>query len=120
MAEVSHLRRILDYYRTRGFRVALDDMGAGYNSLLSLNELRPDFVKVDIELIRGVDADPFKARIAANMLELANRLEIPSIVEGIENAGEYRWVRDHGASYAQGFFFARPASVPPVPRYSGD
>ena len=120
VGEVSHLRSILDYYRSRGFRVALDDMGAGFNSLLSLNDLRPDFVKMDIELIRGVDADPFKARIASNMLDLANKLEIPSVVEGVENEGEYQWVREHGAHYAQGFFFARPAPVPPVPQVSGN
>lgn len=119
VSDIRHLRRILDYYRSQGFRVALDDMGAGFNSLVSLNDLRPDFVKVDIELIRGVDTDPFKARIAANMLDLANKLEIPSIVEGIENEGEYLWVREHGATYAQGYFFARPASVPPIPQGVG-
>ncbi len=117
VAEMGRLRRILDFYRREGFRVALDDMGAGFNSLVSLNDLRPDFVKVDTELTRDVDTDSFKARIAGNILDLSNQLDIPSVVEGIETEGEYRWVRDHGATYAQGFFFARPASTPAIPAY---
>ncbi len=53
-----HLRNILDFYRKSGFRVALDDLGAGYNSLNLLADLRPDFVKLDVGLIRDLDRDP--------------------------------------------------------------
>ncbi len=66
-----HLRTILDYYRNAGFKVALDDVGSGYSSLNLIHELRPDLLKLDMELIRGVDQDPYKARIVANLFEVA-------------------------------------------------
>jgi EAL domain-containing protein (putative c-di-GMP-specific phosphodiesterase class I) len=101
----THLRRILDYYREAGF------------SLLNLiHLLRPDILKLDLELIRDVDRDPYKARIAANLLNVATALGIEALAEGIETEGELAWVREHGACYAQGDLIARPAPPQPVPR----
>ncbi len=108
----AHLRRILDYYRGAGFRVALDDVGSGYSSLNLIHLLRPDVLKLDMELVRGVDADPYKARIAANLLNVATSLGIDALAEGIETQGELEWVRDHGAKYVQGFLIARPDALP--------
>ncbi len=107
-----HLRHILDYYRGAGFRIALDDVGAGYSSLNLIHLLRPDVVKLDRELVRDVDRDPYKARIAANLLDLANTLGIDALAEGIETEGELEWVQQHGAKYVQGFLIARPAPIP--------
>jgi EAL domain-containing protein (putative c-di-GMP-specific phosphodiesterase class I) len=109
------LYRTLKFYREAGFRIALDDLGAGYSSLSLLAELRPDFVKLDLALIREVDRDPYRARVAAKLLELARSLEVASVAEGIERPEQLDWVREHGADYAQGFLFARPASPPPIP-----
>lgn len=116
VADIEHLQKTVEHYRKIGFRVALDDLGAGFNSLTSLNELRPDFMKLDIDLIRNVDRDAYKARIADNLLDLADRLHIPSIVEGIETPGEFSWVRQHGAKFAQGYLFARPSEEPVKPK----
>ena len=113
--DVAHLRNILDYYRNGGFRVALDDLGAGYSSLNLMAELRPDFVKLDIGLVTGVDHDPYKASIAHKLIELAHELGIVVVAEGVETGEQWRWLADHGADYAQGYLFARPASPPPVP-----
>jgi EAL domain-containing protein (putative c-di-GMP-specific phosphodiesterase class I) len=107
-----HLRNILDYYRGAGFRVALDDVGAGYSSLNLIHELRPDLLKLDMELIRGVDLDPYKARIVANLLDVARALGIDTLAEGIETDGEREWVAAHGATYLQGFLIARPSASP--------
>jgi EAL domain-containing protein (putative c-di-GMP-specific phosphodiesterase class I) len=112
--DVPHLKEILDYYRASGFRVALDDVGSGYSSLNMLGQLRPDFIKLDRELISGVHHDAYRAVIAKKLLETAQELHIETIAEGIEEEGEYHWMRDHGADYAQGYFFARPAVVPPM------
>jgi EAL domain-containing protein (putative c-di-GMP-specific phosphodiesterase class I) len=117
-SDVAHLRRILAFYRDAGFRVALDDVGAGYSSLNLLHQLRPDFVKLDMELMRGVHADPYKAMIAAKLLELAHGLGIETVAEGIETAEELAWARDHGATYAQGYLLARP-SLEPVRAIAG-
>ncbi|MES2521409.1 MAG: EAL domain-containing protein [Gemmatimonadota bacterium] len=110
--DTDHLRRILDYYRNAGFRIALDDVGSGYSSLNLIHLLRPDILKLDMELVRGVDQDPYKARIAANLLDVANALGIETLAEGIETEGELEWTRAHGATYVQGFLLGRPAPAP--------
>jgi len=107
-----HLRTILDYYRNAGFKVALDDVGSGYSSLNLIHELRPDLLKLDMELIRGVDQDPYKARIVANLFDVASALGIDTLAEGIETEGELAWVTRHGATYVQGFLLGRPAAAP--------
>lgn len=106
--DLGHLRTVLDYYRTEGFRVALDDLGSGFSSLNLLHELRPDVVKLDMGLVRGVDADPVKSVIVAKLLEIARDLDIETVAEGVETVEEYRWIRDHGATYIQGYLVARP------------
>ena len=111
----THLKNILDYYRRGGFRVALDDLGSGYASLNLMTELRPDFVKLDIGLIKDVDHDPYKASITEKLIELAHELEVTVVAEGVETEEQWRWLADHGADYAQGYLFARPASPPPYP-----
>ncbi len=113
--DIRHLLNIVDFYRDAGFRIALDDLGAGYSSLSLLNNLRPDFVKLDIDLVRDVGADPYKARVAAKILEMANSLDVAVVAEGVESEEEWRWLDEHGADYLQGFLFARPGSPPPLP-----
>lgn len=115
VADLQHLRRILDFYRAEGFGVALDDLGAGYSSLNMLSELRPDYVKLDMGLLRNVHADPVRAMVASKILELARDLGIRSIGEGIETVEEFDWLAQAGADYAQGYLFARPANPPPLP-----
>jgi len=110
--DVFHLRGILNYYRSAGFGVALDDIGSGYSSLNLLHQLRPDYLKIDIDLIRGIDSDPYKALIAEKIFEIARELNILTIAEGVERQPELDWVRAHGATYAQGYLFARPAAAP--------
>ncbi|MFB6240883.1 MAG: EAL domain-containing protein, partial [Gemmatimonadota bacterium] len=78
-------------------------------SLTFLNRLQPDVVKLDMELIRDVDSTPYKAEVASQILELADRIGAESVAEGVESEEEWAWVRDHGATYASGFLFGRPA-----------
>lgn len=114
VGDVPHLKDILDYYRSCGFRVALDDVGSGYSGLNMLSQLRPDFIKLDRELISNVHEDSYKATIARKMLEAARELGIESIAEGIERDEEFHWLQTHGADYVQGYYFARPAAEPPM------
>ncbi len=113
VSDLSHLLGIARYYRQRGFRLALDDLGAGYASLDLLARLQPEYVKVDMGLTRGVDHDPWRGRVLGRLLELARELRVHSVVEGVETEAEWRWARDHGADFCQGFLFARPAPEPP-------
>ncbi len=110
------LMGIVTSYRRSGFRVALDDLGAGYGSLNLLSKLKPDVVKLDMKLIRDVDRDEYKAGITSTLLEMARKLGVTTVAEGIETPEELQWVRDHGVDLVQGYLIARPASPPPRPR----
>ena len=114
LPSLKHLQRIVEFYREEGFQVALDDVGAGYSSLNVLVQLKPDFVKLDIELVREVDRDPAKAIVARNLIETVGELGLCSVAKGIERPEELEWMREHGAPLAQGFLFARPAAPPPL------
>ena len=107
--DVMHLRGLLATYRDAGFRVALDDVGAGYSSLNRLHQLRPDFIKLDMDLVRGVDGDPYKALIARKTIEIATELGITTIAEGVETAGELEWAQQNGAAFVQGYATGRPS-----------
>ncbi len=91
---------------------ALDDYGSGYNSEKNLLELSPQFIKVDISIIRGIDADPNKQRIVSNIVGYAHERGMSIIAEGLETAAEVRTVLELGVDLLQGYFLARPAAVP--------
>ncbi|WP_456077673.1 EAL domain-containing protein [Hyalangium gracile] len=110
--DTRHLRSIIDFYRQAGFRVALDDLGAGHSSLNLIHQLRPDIIKLDMELIRNIHEDAYKASITQKLLEIAQKLNIRTVAEGIETPEELRWVRSHGVDYLQGYLIARPQSPP--------
>jgi EAL domain-containing protein (putative c-di-GMP-specific phosphodiesterase class I) len=112
VGDPDYLLDILRQYRQAGFQVALDDLGSGFASLNLLHQLRPDFIKLDIALVTGIDQDPFKGMLAGKIIEAARALDMTIIAEGIETAGEFAWLREHGAHLLQGFYLARPARDP--------
>ncbi len=118
ITRLEELLRILNSFREAGYRVALDDLGAGYSSLNLLAQIKPDFVKLDMGLIRDVDCDGYKSHVAAKVLELAHDLGVQSIVEGVEFEGEWQWALEHGADFAQGYLFGRPGPSPPASEFS--
>lgn len=110
----THLKGILAFYRNAGFGIALDDVGSGWSGLNLLHELRPDYVKIDMELIRDIHADPFRQTIVHHLLSIAESQRIHTIAEGIETAEEAAWLIARGVDYLQGYHFARPAPLPAV------
>lgn len=106
-----HLASILNYYREQGFQVALDDLGAGYSSLNLVHQLRPDYIKLDMAMVRDVHQDPYKAVVTAKLLELAHELNVETIAEGVETLEELAWLREAGATYVQGYLIGKPAPV---------
>lgn len=114
LPEIKHLKRLVQFYREEGFEVALDDVGSGYSSLNVLTALRPDYVKLDMELVRDVDRDKDKAIVAGKLLETVQELGLSTITEGVERLEELQWVTNRGANFAQGYLFAKPGTPPPV------
>ncbi|MDZ8106608.1 MAG: EAL domain-containing protein [Nostoc sp. DedQUE12a] len=110
--DLAHLKAVLQYYRDSGFLVALDDLGSGYSSLNLLHQLRPDFIKLDMQLIRDVHQDLYKASITEKLLEITEKLNIQTVAEGIECIEELNWLRERGATFGQGYLIAKPNAVP--------
>jgi len=104
-----HLRRIFETYKRYGFGTAIDDFGAGYSGLGLLAEFHPDYLKLDMQLIRDIDTTPAKQAIVRGIVATAREMSIEVIAEGIEREGEIGFLRDQGISLFQGYFFARPA-----------
>ncbi len=104
-----HLRNILDYYKQRGFRTAIDDFGEGYAGLNLLAEFVPDFVKLDMALVRSVDSDRNRRTIIQHLIRLCEDLKIEVIAEGVETVEERDTILDLGVDMFQGYLFAKPA-----------
>jgi EAL domain-containing protein (putative c-di-GMP-specific phosphodiesterase class I) len=110
MREVAHVRRIIEAYRARGFTTAIDDFGAGYAGLGLLADLRPDMLKLDMALIRGIDESAARRAIVAGVLGIADAIGVRCIAEGIETAAELRTLKEIGMRLCQGYLLARPAT----------
>ena len=94
--------------RQMGFRIAIDDFGAGYSGLGTFAQLEPEVVKLDISLVAEVHRSPTKQKLIRSMTDLCHELGIQVIAEGIETAEERDSVLSLGCDLLQGFLFARP------------
>lgn len=108
ISDIGHVRNIIAIYREAGFRTALDDFGAGHAGLTLLADIQPDFIKLDMALIRDIDTDVRRRRIVAATVRLCDDLGIIPIAEGIETRAELEAVRDCGVDLVQGYFTGRP------------
>lgn len=100
--------RVMDL-RKMGFRIAIDDIGAGYAGLTSFALLEPDVVKLDMALVRDVHKTPTKQKLIASMVHLCRDLNILLIAEGVETKDERDVLVSLGCDLFQGYFFGRPA-----------
>jgi EAL domain-containing protein (putative c-di-GMP-specific phosphodiesterase class I)/ActR/RegA family two-component response regulator len=107
--EIRGLPNRIARLRELGFKIAVDDLGAGYAGLSSFAALEPDVVKADMSLVRGIERSPIKQKLFAAIAALANDLRIHLVAEGIETPAERDWVVSLGAHSLQGYLFARPA-----------
>ena len=113
ISDFSAFRATLEYLRTLGFHVAIDDGGAGYGSLQCLAEVHPEWLKIDMSLVRGIDTDSVRHSLVGSIAMFAERMGVKLVAEGIERVEELRTLRELGVGYGQGFFFCRP--VEPFP-----
>ncbi|MEI8257938.1 MAG: EAL domain-containing protein, partial [Deltaproteobacteria bacterium] len=95
--------------RSSGFRIAIDDLGAGYAGLTTFAMLEPDIVKIDIGLVRGVDASRTKQKVIASITALSHDLGILALAEGVETLEELQALRAIGCDLFQGYLLGRPA-----------
>ncbi len=96
----------------RGFAIAVDDLGAGYNSLSVLAGLQPRYMKTDMSIVRDIDTHPRKQRLVELLSRFAEATDALLIAEGIETAREAETLRACGAHFLQGYHFGRPELDP--------
>ena len=109
MADPDHVGRIIATYQQMGFGTAIDDFGAGHAGLNLLARFQTDMVKIDMELIRGLDASLPRRMIVNGVVRMCEALGVTVIAEGIETEGELDALRAIGVRYIQGYYFAKPA-----------
>jgi EAL domain-containing protein (putative c-di-GMP-specific phosphodiesterase class I) len=117
LTNVAQIGACIERLRNLGFRIAIDDLGAGYAGLSSVVAIQPDVVKVDMSIVRDVDTSVTKRRIVKSMIDLFQQLGSRIVLEGVETAGERDALAAQGEALMQGYFFARPAEPFVVPRW---
>ncbi|MFD1031645.1 EAL domain-containing protein [Metaplanococcus flavidus] len=110
--DIEHLREILAFYKKKGFQYALDDVGEGYSTIELLADLKPHYMKLDMQYVQGVAEDAGKQKTALRFLEKA--LEVGSIplAEGVETKEDFEWLKERGYQLFQGYYFGKPAKEP--------
>lgn len=114
ICDFGNFTRALHHYRRQGYCIAVDDAGAGYSSLQAIAELYPDFIKLDMSIVRDIHNNPLKMAILEALVNLASAMNSRIIAEGVETADELLTVMKLGVGYAQGFLVAKPAFPAPV------
>lgn len=116
LGDALRARKHLLALRTLGYSVAVDDLGAGYAGLTSFATLSPEVVKIDMSLVRGIDANLVTQRIIRSVVALCRDMRVNLVAEGVETAAERDTLLSLGCDLLQGYFFGRPAPtfLPPV------
>lgn len=107
--DIPHLQNIVTDYQSRGFRIAIDDFGAGHSGLNLLADVRADFVKLDMYLVRQIDEDSTRRVICKGIVQICRELGMEVVAEGVETRDELRCLQDIGIHLAQGYFLAKPS-----------
>lgn len=108
------MRAALLHYRAMGFQIAIDDLGEGFSSLRLWSELRPEFIKIDMHFVQGVNTDPIKLQFLKSIQLIAESCGTHVIAEGIETSAELSKICDLGIQLGQGYFISRPTPTPPL------
>lgn len=112
ITDVKHLKNIFEVYQRHGIQVALDDVGAGFATLEVMTELKPNFVKIDRELVSFCDQDQKKQQIITNIVQCAESFGASVLAEGIERGEELEFCKSEGITLGQGYLIGKPASMP--------
>jgi len=112
-----HLRQLLARNHAAGFCTAVDDFGAGYSGLTMLVDCRPELLKLDRGLIRGIDHSDPRQRIVAAFVNICESMQITLVAEGVETEAECAMLRHLGIDYMQGYLFSHPV-VDQLPQLS--
>jgi EAL domain-containing protein (putative c-di-GMP-specific phosphodiesterase class I) len=117
LEKIGNVQNRIARLRELGFRIAIDDIGAGYPGLNSFAMIQPDIVKLDITLVRNVEADGVKKKLVRVLTDLCHDLDITVVAEGVETVAERDTLIELGCDLFQGYLFARPGAPFPEPKF---
>lgn len=100
----------VEHYKSQSYKIAIDDAGAGYSGLNLISDINPNYIKLDMKLIRDIHKDSLKAALVKGMVELSRISNIAIIAEGIETAEEMETLIELGVQYGQGFYIQCPGA----------
>ena len=107
----TNVRDCVASLRRLGYRIAVDDLGAGYAGLSTFALLEPEIAKIDMSLVRGVDQEPTKRRLVTSLVTLCKEMGVLVVAEGVETVGERTALTDIGCDLLQGFLLGRPQRI---------
>lgn len=107
------LRDAAFHYRAMGFEIAMDDLGEGFSSLRLWSELHPEYIKIDKHFARLISMDPVRQHFVRSIQTLADNTGTRVVAEGIETHADLVTLWELGVSFGQGFYLARPDTLPP-------
>jgi len=108
---LDRMREQIARLREIGFRVAIDDLGSGYAGLTNFTALKPDFVKLDLGLVAGIDGDNVRQRLVGTIVSVSREMGISVVAEGVETVAERDTMRAAGCDLMQGYLFRRPEEL---------
>jgi len=111
VTDFQEFERVLSHYRAQGYRIAIDDVGSGYNSLKTLIFLKPEFIKLDRSLIQNIDESRASQQLVSLIYDYAVQSNTKIIAEGIERKEEIKYLKKLGIHYAQGYALGRPNRI---------
>ena len=106
-----HLIRVVKNLREKGFKVEMDDFGTGYSSLNMLTKMPIDVLKMDRAFVRNIEHNGKKLHFLEMILDIADKLNVPVIAEGVETKTQYEILKQAGCTFAQGFYFHKPLTA---------
>ena len=110
--DITHLKKIMTFYKERGFQYALDDVGEGYSTLQMLEEIQPHYMKLDMKYVQGVATHIEKQKVALQFLQKAQEIHSIPLAEGIEDIKDFDWLKEAGYQLFQGYYFGKPLPHP--------
>ena len=111
MEDAEHTMDALDALHKLGLRIAVDDFGTGYSSMAYLSKFSVDTLKIDRSFVKEIDKGMAAKVIIESIIQMASKLGLAIVAEGIETAEQNRFLAYHGCTFAQGYFYNKPMSV---------
>lgn len=109
VTDLNSFKKTIEHYKEQGYRIAIDDTGSGYSGLKLITDIHPQYIKLDMNLIRDIDKDGMKYALIKTLYEFCLVSDIKVVAEGIETESELQALIDIGVNFGQGYYIQKPS-----------